>query len=138
MRRPRRRRSGPPALALLALLVVAGCAQQAPALSPPPVAAALSSTAAPPSAAHLAAHPVAGRAGVEVRLSGAGYPPHGRVVFTFHGKAVGDTTADAAGGFAEVPVRVPESFGDSAPGTQFAIGATSGPVSAETPFVLTR
>lgn len=107
-------------------------------MPPPPVIAALSSAAATPSSAHLAAHPVAGQAGAEVRLSGEGYPPHGRVVFTFHGKPVGDTTADAAGRFAEAPVRVPESFGDSAPGTQFAIGATSGPVSAETPFVLTR
>ncbi len=104
----------------------------------PPVVPALSSTAAPSSAAHLAAQPVAGQAGGEVRLSGEGYPAHGRVVFTFHGRRVGDTTADAVGRFAEVPVRVPDSFGDSAPGTQFTIGATSGPVYAETPFVLTR
>ncbi|KOX15901.1 hypothetical protein ADK67_40955 [Saccharothrix sp. NRRL B-16348] len=110
---------------------------QAP-LSAPPIVAAFSSTAAPPSAAHLAAHPVAGQAGGEVRLSGEGFPAHGRVVFTFHGRPVGDTTADAVGRFAEVPVRVPESFGDAAPGTRFAIGATSGPVSAETRFVLTR
>ncbi|MFD0199988.1 MULTISPECIES: hypothetical protein [Saccharothrix] len=118
-------------------LAVAGCAQQAPA-PPPPVIAAMSSTAAPSPAAHLAAQPVAGQAGGEVRLSGTGYPAHGRVVFTFHGRRVGDTTADAVGRFAEVPVRVPDSFGDSAPGTQFTIGATSGPVYAETPFVLTR
>ncbi|PSL58424.1 hypothetical protein B0I31_101642 [Saccharothrix carnea] len=137
MRRPRRRRSGPPVLIPLVFLAVVGCAEQAPAL-PPPVIAGMSSTAAPPSAAHLAAQPVAGQAGGEVRLSGAGYPAHGRVVFTFHGRRVGDTTADAVGRFAEVPVRVPDSFGDSAPGTQFTIGATSGPVSAETPFVLTR
>ncbi|MCE6997880.1 hypothetical protein LZG04_24215 [Saccharothrix sp. S26] len=106
-------------------------------MTPPAVVAALSSTVAP-SAAHLVTQPVAGPAGGEVRLSGEGYPAHGRVVFTFHGRPVGDTTADAVGRFAAVPVRVPGSFADSAPGTQFTIGATSGPVSAETPFVLTR
>ncbi|XVS63424.1 hypothetical protein ACQPYE_34990 [Actinosynnema sp. CA-299493] len=105
---------------------------------PPPIVAALSSTAASPPAAHLAARPLAGQAGGEVRLSGEGYPAHGRVVFTFHGHRIGDVTSDAVGRFADVPVRVPDSFGDSAPGTQFTIGATSGPVYAETPFVLTR
>ncbi|MFE2755287.1 hypothetical protein ACFXGA_25120 [Actinosynnema sp. NPDC059335] len=58
-------------------------------------------------------------------------------MFTFHGRRIGDTTADAVGRFADVPVRVPDSFGDAAPGTQVTIGATSGPVYAETPFVLT-
>ncbi|MFI9010200.1 hypothetical protein ACIGNX_23505 [Actinosynnema sp. NPDC053489] len=134
MRRARRRRSGLPVL-ISSLAVAAGCA--APTTAPPPVVAAMSSTPAP-SPAHLAAQPVAGPAGGEVRLSGEGYPAHGRVVFTFHGRRVGDTTADAAGRFAGVPVRVPDSFADSAPGTQFTIGATSGPLSAEAPFVITR
>jgi hypothetical protein len=116
---------------------VAGCVSQTPALSPP-VVAVVSSPAAPSPAAHLAAHPLSGHAGGEVLLSGQGYPAHGRVVFTFHGHRIGDTTADAVGRFVEVPVRVPDSFGDSAPGTPFTIGATSGPVYAETPFVLTR
>ncbi|WP_461121576.1 hypothetical protein [Saccharothrix stipae] len=132
----RRRRPGPPLLVLLVPLVVAGCAAQTPL--PLIAVTALSSTAAAVPAAHLAAHPLSGHAGAEVRLSGEGYPAHGRVVFTFHGRRVGDTTADAVGRFAEVAVRVPDSFGDSAPGTQFTIGATSGPVYAETPFVLTR
>ena len=104
----------------------------------PPLVAAMSSTAAVSVVAHVAAQPVAGQAGGEVRLSGDGYPAHGRVVFTFHGRQVGDTTADAVGRFAGIPVLVPDSFGDSPPGTQFTIGATSGPVYAETPFVLTR
>ncbi|MFE9745423.1 hypothetical protein ACFYOT_11005 [Saccharothrix saharensis] len=118
-------------------VLLAGCAAQGTAL-PPPVVAALSSTAAPSPAAQLAALPVAGPAGGEVRLGGDGFPAHGRVVFTFHGQPVGDVTADAVGRFAGVPVRVPDAFRDSAPGTQFTIGATSGPVYAETPFVLTR
>ncbi|WP_141980892.1 hypothetical protein [Saccharothrix saharensis] len=122
----------------MVLLVVAGCAAQGSALPPPPVVAVSNSTAAPSPAAQLAALPVAGPAGGEVRLGGDGFPAHGRVVFTFHGQPVGDVTADAVGRFAGVPVRVPESFRDSAPGTQFTIGATSGPVYAETPFVLTR
>lgn len=136
----RRRRPGPPVLVLLPFLVstalVAGCAHEDPV--PPPVVQVVTSTAVSLSAAHLAAQPLAGHAGGEVRLSGEGYPAHGRVVFTFHGREVGDTTADAVGRFAEVVVKVPDSFGDSAPGTQFTIGATSGPVYAETPFVLTR
>ncbi|MER5260665.1 hypothetical protein ABTZ99_01115 [Actinosynnema sp. NPDC002837] len=138
MRRSRRRRSGSPlVLSVLLALPAAGCASQTPALSPPDFAV-MSSTAAPSSAAHLAAHPLSGHAGGEVLLSGQGYPAHGRVVFTFHGHRVGDTTADAIGRFVEVPVRVPDAFGSSAPGTPFTIGATSGPVYAETPFVLTR
>ncbi|ROP40478.1 hypothetical protein [Saccharothrix texasensis] len=120
-----------------ALPAVAACVSQA-SVPPPPVVGALSSTAASPSAAHLAAQPPAGQAGGEVRLSGEGYPAHGRVVFTFHGHRIGDVTADAVGRFTGVPVRVPDSFGDSAPGTQFTIGATSGPVYAEMLFVLTR
>ncbi|ONI83403.1 hypothetical protein ALI22I_33345 [Saccharothrix sp. ALI-22-I] len=120
----------------MASLALTGCAEESPL--PKPVVAALSSTAVSSSAAHLAAQPLAGHAGGEVRLSGEGYPAHGRVVFTFHGLQVGDTTADAVGRFVEVPVRVPDTFRDSAPGTQFTIGATSGPVYAETPFVLTR
>lgn len=133
----------PGALVLLVALALAGCS---PALTggaggdpaPLPAGAVFSSTSAAPPAARLAAQPLAGHAGGDVRLSGAGYPAHGRVLFTFHGRRVGETTADAAGGFTGVAVRVPDSFGDSAPGTQFTIGATSGPVYAETPFVLTR
>jgi hypothetical protein len=132
----RRRRSGPPVLVLLTFLALTGCAQEEPVA--PPVVPVVTSTAASLSAAHLAAQPLAGHAGGEVRLSGEGYPAHGRVVFTFHGREVGDTTADAVGRFAEVVVKVPDSFRDSAPGTQVTIGATSGPVYAETPFVLTR
>jgi hypothetical protein len=98
----------------------------------------MSSTSITAAAAHLVAHPLAGHAGGEVRLSGDGYPAHGRVVFTFHDRQVGNTTADAVGRFTGIPVRVPESFADSEPGTQFTIGATSGPVYAGTPFVLTR
>lgn len=132
----RRRRPGPPVLLPLAFLFLSGCAAQPPV--PVPIVAGLSSTAVAPSpAAHLAAQPLSGHAGGEVRLSGDGYPAHGRVVFTFHGRRIGDTTADAAGRFSEIPVRVPDSFGDAAPGTQVTIGATSGPVYAETPFVLT-
>ncbi|MEU4740177.1 hypothetical protein AB0G02_06870 [Actinosynnema sp. NPDC023658] len=134
----RRRRPGPPVLVLISL-AVAGCAAQAPVVPSlvPPAVTAVSSTAAPVPAAQLAAHPHSGHAGGEVRLSGEGYPAHGRVVFTFHGRQVGDTTADAVGRFVEVAVHVPDSFGDAAPGTQFTIGGTSGPVYAETPFVLT-
>ncbi|WP_367135950.1 hypothetical protein [Saccharothrix sp. HUAS TT1] len=130
----RRRRSGPLVLLLLSL-VLTGCAPP-PSITPPSLPA-LSSTAVAVASAHLAAQPLAGSAGGEVRLSGEGYPAHGRVVFTFHGLQVGDTTADAAGRFSAVPVHVPDSFGDTAPGTQFTIGATSGPVYGETPFVLT-
>ncbi|MFD1150280.1 hypothetical protein [Saccharothrix hoggarensis] len=133
----RRRRPGPPALVLLASLAITGCAQEPP-VAPLAAAAVASSTAAPTPAARLGAQPLAGPAGGDVRLSGQGYPAHGRVVFTFHGLRVGGTTADAAGRFADVAVRVPDSFGDSAPGTQVTVGATSGPVHAETPFVLTR
>jgi hypothetical protein len=105
---------------------------------PLPVVTVFSSTSAAPSAARLAAQPLAGHAGGDVRLSGDGYPAHGRVLFSFHGRQVGETTADAAGRFAGIPVRVPDSFGDSTPGTRFTIGATSGPVYAETTFVITR
>lgn len=133
----RRRRPGPPALVLVAALVCAGCAQEG-ATVPLPVMTALSATAASVPAAHLAARPPGGAADSEVRLSGDGYPANGRVLFTFHGHEVGDTTADGVGRFADVVVRVPGSFRDSAPGTQVTIGATSGPFYAETPFVLTR
>jgi hypothetical protein len=117
-------------------VALAGCAGEEPA--PPPVVTVFNSTSAAPSAARLAAQPLAGHAGEDFRLSGEGYPAHGRVLFTFHGGQIGETTADAAGRFAGIPVRVPDSFGDSAPGTQFTIGATSGPVYAETTFVITR
>ncbi|MFC6093346.1 hypothetical protein [Saccharothrix lopnurensis] len=103
-----------------------------------PLPAGISSTAVAPPAAHLAAQPLAGPAGGEVRLSGEGYPAHGRVVFTFHGERVGDTTADAVGRFAGVPVRVPDAFRDAEPGAQVTVGATSGPFYAEVRFVLTR
>ncbi|WP_447004015.1 hypothetical protein ACRAKI_30920 [Saccharothrix isguenensis] len=128
------RRPGAPVLVVVLALVLAGCAGEEPV--PLPVVTPMSSTAAP-AAARLAAQPLAGHAGGDVRLSGEGYPALGRVLFTFHGLQVGETTADAAGRFAGVPVRVPDSFGDSAPGTHFTIGATSGPIYAETPFVLT-
>ncbi|WP_158843385.1 hypothetical protein [Saccharothrix deserti] len=134
--RRRRRRPGPPILVLLSSLALTGCAPETSV--PLPAVTVLSSTAPSPAVAHVVAQPLAGHAGGEVRLSGEGYPAHGRVVFTFHGRQVGDTTADAVGRFVEVLVRVPDSFSDSAPGTQFTIGATSGPVYAETPFVLTR
>ncbi|MDR6596324.1 hypothetical protein ACFFSW_16785 [Saccharothrix longispora] len=132
----RRRRSGVPALLLLPL-VLAACADTGRAPVPLGMTAPSSSMTALPSA-HLAARPVAGAANSEIRLSGEGYPAHGRVVFTFHGAQVGETTADAVGRFAEVAVVVPTAFGDAGPGTQVTIGATSGPFYAETPFVLTR
>ncbi|MBW4716482.1 hypothetical protein [Saccharothrix obliqua] len=116
------------------LAALTGCAQEA--LPSPAPQAAGSSTAAP--IAHLAAQPQSARAGEEVRLSGEGYPANSRVVFTFHGSRVGETTSDGAGKFAGAPVAVPDSFRDSPPGAQFLIGATSGPFYAETPFVITR
>ncbi|WP_309113944.1 hypothetical protein [Saccharothrix sp.] len=102
----------------------------------PPLVQTPSSVAVAP--AHLAAQPLSGKAGGEVRLSGEGYPAHTRVVFTFHGQRVGDATTDGAGRFVDVAVKVPESFDGSTPGAQFVIGATAGPFYAETPFVLTR
>ncbi|WP_433264473.1 hypothetical protein ACQPZF_35180 [Actinosynnema sp. CS-041913] len=118
---------------LVLLAALTGCAMEA-AVTPLPVT---SSTVGAP-AAHLAASPMSGNAGGEIRLSGDGFPANTRVVFTFHGRRVGDATTDAAGGFAGAVVQVPESFRDSPPGTQFLIGATGGPFYAETPFVLTR
>ncbi|MFD7653673.1 hypothetical protein ACFV4N_06805 [Actinosynnema sp. NPDC059797] len=103
-----------------------------------PLPAGVSSTAVTPPTAHLAAQPLAGPVGGEVRLSGEGYPAHGRVVFTFHGERVGDTTADGVGRFSGVPVRVPDAFRDAEPGDRIALGATSGPFHAEVLFVLTR
>jgi hypothetical protein len=134
----RRRRPGSRVLSLVLLgFVVTGCSAEA-SISPQPLVAGLSSTVVSPPPAHLVAVPPAGKVGGEVRLSGRGYPAGSRVVFTFHGRQVGDATTDAAGGFAEVVITVPEGFRDSPAGTQFVIGATSGPFSAETPFVLTR
>jgi len=124
-------------VALISLAALTGCAAEAAAPSPSPVTPVAGSAARAP-AALLAAQPQAGRAGDEIRLSGGGYPANARVVFTFHGERVGDATTDAAGRFAGVPVRVPDSFEDVAPGTQFVLGATAGPFYAETPFVLTR
>ncbi|MEV0681933.1 hypothetical protein AB0I60_35970 [Actinosynnema sp. NPDC050436] len=124
-------------LAPLAVLLVVGAAcESEPPTSPVPVAAGSSTSA--PAAAQLVAQPKSAKAGDEVRLSGEGYPANSRVVFTFHGQRVGDATTDGAGRFAGVLVKVPDSFRTSAPGTQFVIGATSGPFYAETPFVLTR
>lgn len=131
VRRPR------PLLVLTAALLslVAACDSEPP-LSPVPLAAGSSTASAP--AAQLVAQPKSAKAGEEVRLSGEGYPANSRVVFTFHGQRVGDATTDGAGRFAGVLVKVPDSFRTSGPGTQFVIGATSGPFYAETPFVLTR
>lgn len=131
--RRRRRRSGWVALLFPGVLLGSGCAAEDPL---PRLAQASSSAAVAP--AHLAAQPLAGKAGGEVRLTGEGYPAHTRVVFTFHGERVGDATTDGAGRFVDIAVKVPESFGGSAPGAQFFIGATAGPFYAETPFVLTR
>ncbi|MFI9817384.1 hypothetical protein [Saccharothrix variisporea] len=132
--RGRRRRSGWVVLIFSGVLLGSGCAAEDDVL-PPLVQGSSSAVVA---SAHLAAQPLSGKAGGEVRLSGEGYPANARVVFTFHGQRVGDTTTDAAGRFADIAVRVPESFRDSTPGAQFLIGATAGPVYAETPFVLTR
>ncbi|NUT94521.1 MAG: hypothetical protein HOY78_21130 [Saccharothrix sp.] len=111
---------------------MSGCAEDVLLLPVP------TSSSAAVAAAHLAAQPLSGKAGGEVRLSGEGYPANARVVFTFHGQRVGDTTTDAAGRFVDFAVQVPDSFRDSTPGAQFLIGATAGPFYAETPFVLTR
>lgn len=147
----RRRRPGPPTLpaALLLAAALTACAEAPKVSSPPlptgppaltaaPLPAGADTTPTTPPTAHLVAQPLAGAAGGEVRLTGDGYPAHGRVVFTFHGERIGDTTADAVGRFAGVPVRVPDAFRDAQPGTQVTIGATSGPFYAEVPFVLTR
>ncbi len=117
------------------LAAIAGCAVEEP-LSPTPVVAG--SFTPSPAEARLVAQPQSAKAGDELRLSGEGYPANSRVVFTFHGQRVGDTTTDGAGKFAGVLVKVPDSFRNSTPGTQFVIGATSGPYYAETPFVLTQ
>ncbi|MEU4803688.1 hypothetical protein [Actinosynnema sp. NPDC023587] len=119
---------------VLASAVASGCAVD-PEVAPVPLVAGSSTTVAP---AQLVAQPKAAKAGEEVRLSGEGYPANSRVVFTFHGQRVGDATTDGAGRFAGALVKVPDSFRTSAPGTQFVVGATSGPFYAETPFVLTR
>ncbi|MBB5955305.1 hypothetical protein FHS29_001886 [Saccharothrix tamanrassetensis] len=132
---PDRRPGSVVALVIVPFALLTGCAGKS-GVSPVPVVAG--STVASPSAAQLAAEPKAGKAGGEVRLSGDGYPAGSRVVFTFHGERVGDATTDGAGRFAGVLVKVPDSFQDSPPGTQFVIGATSGPFYADTPFVLTR
>ncbi|RKT57261.1 hypothetical protein [Saccharothrix australiensis] len=126
-------------LVLVPLAVLAGCAQRTALVPKPdvPVRVGASSAAVAPTA-QLVARPNAGRAGDEVRLSGEGYPAGARVVFTLHGRRVGDATTDAAGRFAGAPVVVPDSFRDAEPGAQFVFGATSGPFYAETPFVLTR
>ncbi|QFZ22957.1 hypothetical protein [Saccharothrix syringae] len=144
----RRRRRRPHPAALLLVLLLAGCAEAPkvalptptgpPALTAAPLPAGTSTTAVTPPSARLAAQPLAGPVAAEVRLSGEGYPAHGRVVFTFHGERVGDTTADAVGRFVGALVRVPESFRGAEAGTQVTIGATSGPFYAEVPFVLTR
>ncbi|MEU6156351.1 hypothetical protein ABZ816_40910 [Actinosynnema sp. NPDC047251] len=118
------------------LLGLTVACESEPAMSPVPVAAG--SSTASPAAARLVTQPKSAKAGDEVRLSGEGYPANSRVVFTFHGQRVGDAATDGAGRFAGVLVKVPDSFQTSAPGTQFVIGATSGPYYAETPFVITR
>ncbi|GAA1308442.1 hypothetical protein [Saccharothrix xinjiangensis] len=148
--RRRRPRSAAPSWAVLPTalaLALTGCAET-PGLPPMPTPTGLpvptavplpaGSTALAPPTAHLVARPLAGPVGGEVRLSGDGYPAHGRVVFTFRGERVGDTTADAVGRFDGVPVRVPDAFRDAEPGDRIALGATSGPSHAEVLFVLTR
>lgn len=122
-----------------ALLLLAACAPQGPApVAPVPVTGLVTATTPVTAPASLVASPPAGRAGDEVRLSGRGYPPNGRVVLSFHDQRVGEVTADAAGGFADVPVRVPDSYRDVAPGAQYSITASSGPARARVPFVITR
>ncbi|MEU5693638.1 hypothetical protein [Actinosynnema sp. NPDC020468] len=129
-----------PWLPAVFVLVLGGCSVESgpvPIATPVPVRK-VDTTSTTPAPAHLAAQPMAGKAGFPVDISGDGFPPGRPVVITFNGQKVGEASADLAGAFTAVSVTVPASYGDSAPGTQYFIRGTSGPQYAEAPFVLTR
>jgi len=81
-------------------------------------------------------NPTSGAGGIQVKVSGEGFPPKSHVVFVFHTEQFGEVTTDSAGKFSNVAAKIPKSFSMFAP-QQFSISAVSGALSASTPFELT-
>jgi hypothetical protein len=72
--------------------------------------------------ANLYASKTSGPAGSTVLLSGNGFKAGEEVVFSMQTEEVGRTTADSAGAFTSVSVKVPLDLGKF-PGTQFSFSA---------------